>query len=159
MKHLIENYKLVQLTSPVTSNGGFTSDYVSLKNCNMAYVVVNATQAVGHGTTFAVVQATAVAGTSVKAIANAVPIWMNADVAATDTLVAQTAAVSQAVAADVKHKQIVFQIDPTLLDVANGFDCIAITVDNSGQATNFVSIDAWLDERYQGNQPPAAITD
>ena len=159
MKHLIENYKLVQLSAPVTSNGGFTSDYVSLKNCNMAYVIVNATQAVGHATAFEVYQATAVAGTSAKAIANAVPIWSNADTVTSDTLVAQTAAVSFTVAADVKKKQIVFQIDPSLLDVANGFDCIAIVVANSGQATNFVAIDALLDERYQGNQPPAAITD
>ena len=159
MKHLIENYKLVQLASPVTTNGGVTSDYVSLKNCNMAYVICNLKQAVGHATSLAVYQATAVAGTSAKAIANAVPIWMNADTAATDTLVAQTAAVSQAVAADVKSKQVVFQIDPALLDVANGFDCINIVVSDSSQATNFVAIDVLLDERYQGNQPPAAITD
>lgn len=159
MFHLPEKCKIVQLTSPVTTNGGVTSDYVSLKNCNMAWIICDFTQAVGHATAAAIYEATKVDGTGAQAITVEVPIWMNADTATSDTLVAQTAAVSQAVAADVKHKQIVFQIDPSTLDVANGFDVINVVVSDSSQATNFVNITAILDERYGANQPPAAITD
>ena len=43
----------VSLTKPVTTNGGVTTDYVSLKNAVVqAWIVVHLTQAVGHATAF-----------------------------------------------------------------------------------------------------------
>lgn len=157
---LPQDFKIVDATAgPVTTNGGVTSDYVSLKNVHRAWIVVQLTQAVGHATSIAVRQATAVAGTGVKAITVAVPIWMNADTAASDTLVAQTAAVSQAVAADVKKKMVIFQVDPATLDLANSFDCLNFTVSDSSQATNFVCGVFVLYMRYKQATPPAAITD
>jgi len=159
MKHLVEEYKVVQLTPPVTSNGGVATDIISLKNCNMLYIVAEMTQAAAHATVLAPQQATDVSGTGAKVLANAVKVWANEDTAASDTLVAQTDAVNYTVTADAKNKQVVFQIDPALLDLANNFDCIKLTFSDSSEATNFVSATAYLDYRYGANQPETAITD
>lgn len=157
---LAENFKVVQLQNPRTTNGGFTSDYVSLKNIKKATIIVELTQAVGHATAIAPKQASAVDGTGVKALTNACSIWSNEDTATADTLTKQTDATSYTVAADVKNKQIIFEIEPSIsLDIANGFDCIAINSADSSQATNFASITAILETRYPQATPPAAITD
>lgn len=143
----------------VTTNGGVTSDYVSLKNVHKAWIVVQMTQAVGHATVIAVRQATAVAGTGVKAITVSVPIWENEDTAASDTLVKQTDAVSLTVTNDIKKKMVIFEVDPRTLDQANSFDCLNFTISDSSQATNFASGMFILLERYAQATPPAAITD
>jgi len=74
-------------------------------------------------------------------------------------LVRQTDAVTLNVAATIKKKQVIFQIDPTKMDVANSFDVLGCTVDDSSQATNFVSVIYILEMRYGSATPPAAITD
>ena len=156
---LPEQTKIVDATAgPVTSNGGVTADYVSVKNAGRLYIVANLTQAVGHATVLAPQRATAVAGTGVVAIATAVRIWANEDTAASDTLVAQTAAVSYTVSADIKKKMVVFEID--LHALGNTYDVIGLTFSDSSQATNFVCANYYLtDIKYQGATPPAAITD
>jgi len=137
---LPEKYKIVQLSPPVTTNGGVISDYVTLKNANMAYIVVEMTQAVGHATSLALYQSSAVAGTGAKVFANIQNIWANEDTAATDTLVAQTAAINYAVTNDVKNKMVIFQVDPAAMDVASGFDVLNLVVSDSSQATNLISL-------------------
>ena len=86
-------------------------------------------------------------------------IWANEDCAATDGLVAKTAASSYAVTNNIKHKQVVFEVDPAAMDVNGGYDCLYVTIATSSQATNFVSATAYLEERYPGNQPPTSILD
>lgn len=86
-------------------------------------------------------------------------IWANEDVATSDTLVRQTDAKSYSVTADIKNKQIIFEIPVASLDLANGFDCINIISTDSTEATNFVSVTAFIDTRYKEDVPPAAITD
>ncbi len=160
--NLAENFKLVQLQSPKTTNGGFTSDYISLKNCKKATIIVELKQAVGHATNFALSQASAVAPTGAKVLTNPCSIWSNEDIATTDTLVKQTDAANYTVTADVKSKQIVFEVEPSIsmdINSATPFDCLALVVADSSQATNFASITAILEERYQQATPPAAITD
>lgn len=159
-KTFVERFKIVQGIQPRTTNAGFSSDWVSLKNVNKAYVVVNLTQAVGHATAFTLAQATAVAGTGTKAVSNNVPIWANEDCVATDSLARQTDAKAYTVTADVKNKMIVFEIDPaTAMDTANNFDCIGLTVADSSQATNIASVEFYLDMKYQEDLSPAVITD
>jgi len=139
----------VSLTvGPVTTNGGVTTDYISLKNVHMVVAVFQFKQAVGHATGIDPVQAQAVAGTNVKAITNTVPIWANEDVAATSALVRQTDAITYNVTNDVKSKIVTMEIDPAGLDVAGGFDCLAFNVDDSSQATNLVSAVAYIVPRY-----------
>src|SRR5512139_2770662 len=88
---LPQSCKIVQLAQPRTTNGGFTTDAVSLKNTLKAWLIVHLTQAVGHATAITPRQATDVAiGTN--AVIPAVPIWADEDVAASDALVEQTAA-------------------------------------------------------------------
>ena len=150
--------KPVQMLYPQTTNGSLSSQVISLKNVHKAWVVFEYTQAVGHATTPTLLQATSIAAGTNKA-GPSVPIWANQDCAATDTLVAQTAGASFAVSADVKHKMVVFEIDPTALDVNGGYDCIYFTEATSSQASNLVSATAYLLERYQQATPPTAILD
>lgn len=160
--NLPENFKLVQLQSPKTTNGGFTSGYVSLKNCKKATIIVELKQAVGHATNFALSQAYAVAGTGAKVLTNECKIWSNEDVAASDTLVRQTDAKNYSVTADVKSKQIIFEVEPSIcmdINAATPFDCLGLVVSDSSQATNFASITAILETRYEQATPPAVITD
>lgn len=152
------NLKPVQMFSPKTTNASLSSQVISLKNAHKAWVVFEFTQAVGHATTPTLIQASAIAGTGNKA-GPTVDIWANEDTAATDTLVKKTAGASYAVTNDIKNKQVVFEIDPTRLDVNNGFDCIYFTIATSSQATNFVSATAYLLPAYQQATPPSAILD
>jgi len=152
-------YKIVSGTAPVTTNGGVTADYVSLKNALKCYIVVELKQAVGHATLLTPTQASAVDGTGAKVLTDNVQLWVNADTAASDTLVVQTAAKNYTVANDVKSKLIVFEIVPHSLDVANSFDCITLVAANSSQATNFISVTYLLEMKYKEDVPPAVITD
>jgi len=159
IRNLVENYKIISGTTPVTTNGGVTGDYVSLKNANKAWIICKLTQAVGHATVLSPKQATAVAGTGVKAFVNTLKINANEDISASDTLAAQTAAVTYTVTNDVKNKLIIFEIDPADLDTANDFDCIGFTASDSSQADNLIGITYILDMKYKEDVPPAAITD
>jgi hypothetical protein len=152
-----QDMKIVSGTTPVTTNGAKVGDYISLKNCHRVFVVFKLTQAVGHATICGINRATAVAPTGATAMTETVPIWLNEDTATSDTLVRQTDAATQAVAADVLNKMVVMQIDPEAL--AATFDCIAGTTDNSGQATNFVDITYYAVPRYAQATPPTMITD
>jgi len=155
----VESMHPVVMSPPVTTNGGVASDWISLKNVERCQVYCVLTQAVAHATVLALYQGTAVDGTGSKVFANAVQIWADEDVATSDTLVAQTAAVNYTVTADIANKIVVFDIDPSLLDVANDFDCIKVTASDSSQATNFISIVGVCDMKYKRATPPSVIID
>ena len=158
---LPEYLKIVDATAgAVTTNGGVTADYVSLKNVHKAWLVLQFTQAVAHATVVQPQVATAVAPTGATSITFSARWWENEDTAASDTLVAQTAATSATVTGDVKKKQVIFEIDPAEC-VAQGstYDVIGFTVSDSSQATNFVAGQYFLDMRYKEDTPPSAISD
>lgn len=159
IRSIAEVLKVVNGTTPVTTNGGVDSDYVSLKNVNKLFIVAKLTQAVGHATTLAPYQATAVAGTSAKVLSNNCEILANEDVSASDTNTRQTAAKNYSVTNDIKNKIVIFEIDPATLDTANDFDCVKLNVSDSSQATNFVDITFYGDMKYKEDVPPAVITD
>lgn len=152
------NFKIVQMLNPKTTNASLTSQVISLKGADKAWVVFEFTQAAGHATAPTLLQATSIGAGTNKA-GPSVPIWANEDTAATDTLVKKTSAASYAVTNDVKNKQVVFEIDPAALDVNGGYDCIYFTIGTSSQATNFVSATAYLKTSYQQATPPSAILD
>jgi hypothetical protein len=155
---LPEHMSIVEGLCPATMGSVLTGDYVSLKNVNMAYVVCHLTQGNAATQALNIIQATAVAGTSAKAITNTVPIWSNLDCAAGGTMTRRTDAVNYTTDAGVKHKQVVFQVDPATLDQANGFDCIAVEAGASNVA-NILGVQYFLDMRYKADPPPTAITD
>lgn len=158
LQHLVEEMKIVSAIEPQAMSAPITGDYVSLKNVHMAFIVLHQENGNASANTYGVNQATAVAGTSAKSITNSVPIWHTVSCAAGDTLTRQTDATVLATAADTNIKLTVIQIDPRSLDIANGFDCIAVTCTTS-HASNFLSAVYYLVERFKEDVPPAAITD
>ena len=139
----------VVLTPSVTTNGGVTTDYISLKLAHMVYLEFIFTQAVGHATGIDVTQATAVAGTAVKAITNTLPIFSNTDISLTSVLTRRTDAITYNLPATAKNMIVTMQVDPSGFDVANGFDCLGVTIDDSSQASNLVCVVAHVVPRYK----------
>ena len=153
---LPEVYKIVQGYVGQGTTAQVSADCVSLKNAQMAWIVVNLDTTASSACALVPMRATDVAKTGGAVLANAVPIWVNANVAATDTLVAATAAVNYTTVADASYKQVIFQIDPALVGGSN--DCIYITL-GALAATEAMSVEYWLETRYPQATPPAAITD
>lgn len=157
---LPEQFHVVAATpGPVTTNGGVTLDYVSLKNVHKAWLVVQLRQAASHATVIQPQMATAVAPTGAVSIAHNARWWKNANVATGDTNAEQTAATSMAATAGTTHQQIIIEIDPDELAAAGDYDVLGATISDSSQATNFVA--AWyvLATRYAQANPPSAIVD
>lgn len=153
-----EQFKVVQMAFPQTTNGGFTSDIISMKNAHKATVIIDVNQAVGHATVFTLRQSDDVAGSNTAAWAAATArIWVNEDVAASDTLVKASNGSAETLTNDIKKKQIVFEFDAT--ELADGNDCFYFTASDSSQATNFASAVVLLHTRYPQATPPAAISD
>ena len=122
---------------PATDAAGRTSSYFSLKNSAKAYAVFYITQ--GNAATIAcdVLQASAVAGTGSKAISGTCRIWSTADIATAATAMPsrQTDAASFTTSAALTNKVVVIEIDPAVnLDLANGFDCVALRTGASNVA-------------------------
>lgn len=155
-----QRFKIVDATAgPVTTNGGVTSDYVSLKNCLKATIILQFTQAAGHATVVTLKEATAVAPTGAKNVVSDHKIWTNEDTAASDTLVKQPDGKTVTLTNDIKKKLVVVEIDPDALDVNNGFDCIGFTIGDSSQATNFVCGHYLLEMADARATPPNTIVD
>jgi hypothetical protein len=149
-------FKIVTAFAPKTTNAALTSQAVTLKNALKAWLVLNFTNAVGFASVPTIRQATDIAiGTN--AAGPTCRIWLNEDVAATDTLVAQTAAASQATDANSKNKLVVFEIDPASL--TDGYDVVYCTIATSSQATNFVAGEWVIQTNFAQATPPSAILD
>lgn len=155
---LPENCKVLGILKPATDAAGRTGRYVSLKNMHKAWIIAYIDQ--GNAATIALTpkQASAVAGTGSKVLANNVPIWSNLDIATSDVLVRQTDGTAYTTDAGVKEKQVIFQIDPASLDMANGFDCIALTTGASNVA-NLTSAVVVGEMRYAQATTPSATVD
>jgi len=157
---LPEHCKIVDAVPGISDTfAQVTFDYVSLKNCQMAWIVVLLTQAAGHQTLIEPQVATAVAPVGSTAITFATDIWANEDTAASDTLVKQANAVQYEVAGDIARKMVVFRIDPSDV-VAQGstYDCIGCLIESSKQL-NYVAGVYVLQSRYPQDTPPAVIID
>lgn len=149
----------VELLSPATDAAGRTSSvYPSLKNAIRAWIVCYITQGNAATVALAPKQATAVAGTGTKVLANTVPIWANEDAAAASPLTRQTDAVNFTTSAAVKHKVVVFMIDPAKLDINNGFDCIGLTT-GASNAANITSAMLFVESKYKQPTPPDFLLD
>ena len=153
----VEKYKVVNGTPVATTNGGITCDYISVKNAHRVIILAELLQAVSHATALGLNEATAVAGTSASAVTATFPIWKNADVSSTDTLVRGTDAASVSATAGATNQELVIEVDPSKLTA--GYDCIAATLSDSSQATNFATVTYFIETRYPQATPPAAITD
>lgn len=150
-------YNIVSLLNPAADAAGRTSVYVTLKNVAKAFIVCHITQ--GNAATVAlnVLQAKDVAGTSSKALGNAVPIYADLDAVASDLLTAQTPGVTFTTDAGLKNKIVVFEIPVEALDVANGFKTIAIQTGASNAANITAAVAYLAGQRFQGATLPSAL--
>jgi len=156
---LVQTAKIVTgLDSIVPSSS--TPDYVSLKNYGKLTAVIlvkNATTVTGSAITLK--QATAVAGTSEKALSFST-VWANTDTGATDTLVKTTVSSDTFTtdATNSKNLMYVIEVDAADLDVANGFDCVRVGTGNATAATVTV-LYLLRSPRYAQATLPSAIVD
>ncbi len=145
----------VGLLPPATDAAGRTGPYKSLRNVTgLIHLVCRVNQGNAAQVTFTPLQAQDSSGTGSKAIP-AVPVFYNADTTASDTLVAQTAAANFQTDVALKDKIVVFKFEAGNLDLANGFNHIAIQTSLSN-AANITSAEMFAIGRFQGATPPAS---
>lgn len=132
---LSEQCKIVAGLCPITPSTS-TPDYVSLKGYERVTAIVmvdNATTVTGSAITLK--QATAVAGTSEKALSFS-KAWRNIDIDAADTL-SEFAVSSDTFTTDAtnnKNLLYVMEVKAEDLDVNNGFDCFRVGTGNATAA-------------------------
>lgn len=156
---LPESVKIVEALAPAADAAGRASVAISLKNYSKAFLLVTLTQGNASTVALAIQQATNVAKAGAKALSNATRIWANLDTSVGDTLVRQADAVSFTSDAAVKNKQVVIEVDPTMLDVNGGFDSVFMTT-GASNAANITSA-VWLltGPRFEGATLPTALAD
>ncbi len=140
------------------ADGALTSDKVSLKNANKAWVQVIMAQANAAQCTISVLQSLNVTDAG-KAVTNNLPIWYNEDVSLTSVLTRGTAAKVYELSATLKNKVVWFEIDPAnALDVASDYDCIYVTSSGSN-AANILSVNFYLEPKTKAAALENAIVD
>lgn len=154
---LDESVYLVQATSAaaLTSTAGDAA-YVSMKGYERICIVLDVTNATSvTGGTITLKQATAVAGTSEKALAFT-RMLANTDVAASQAMT-ETSVSSNTFTTDTtnsKRLRYVMDVKASDLDVANGFDCLRL--DSTGMANAVGSVTYMLyGAKYSGASPMA----
>jgi hypothetical protein len=151
------NFKVAQVLAPQTTNAALTSQVLDTRGAAKLWVTFEFNQAVGFASTPTLMQATTLAASTNKA-GPAVAIWANENTATNDTLVRQTSdASSYAVSTSTTKKQIVFEVDTSRLDVANGYSYVYFTMATSSQATNFVAAWCVAETSYAQSNPPSIV--
>ena len=155
-----EMIPVTQGHEPVAANALATCDYISLKNAHKVLITVHHYS--GGGDTdlvLSIKQATDVAATGAKVLSATMPLWVNVDTSLTDTMVKQANAAGYTIdTGDGKDQIVQLELDASLLDMANNFDCIAVH-STGGNASNIVSVLYQIIPRYAQATPPARITD
>lgn len=157
--NLTQGAKIVEGFDPQATNGNPASAYVNVSNYHQVYILIHVDKDNAAETSFALEQATSSAGAGNKALANTVPLWSNLNTGDSDALVRQTNAVSYALddAADGRGQIVVFQVDPSRLDINNDFNWIRVQVAD-GNADNTAScLFVLTDARYKQATPPSVV--
>ncbi len=138
----------VDLIPPQTTSTSVTStNYVNLRNCLKAWIVVKINQGNAATVTITPVQATSLSGAGSKALGNSgltsqpgAQIWLVEPTASSDALVAQTPALNFTTDATVAAKEVIFEIVPEeFLDIPNGFNHLGLTIATSNTANVFTA--------------------
>jgi hypothetical protein len=155
-----EMAKVVSTLVPAADAAGRNGVAHSLKNCAKAFIVAHIDQ--GNAATILLTpqQCSAVAGTGAKAI-SATEIWASQDLAAAsgDQFTKQTDAANFTTDAAVKNKIVVFEIDPSALDIEGGFDCIRLVTGASNAANITSAVILLVPLRYGQATPPSSRVD
>jgi len=147
----------VELLNPAADSAGRTSSYVKVGKFDKAWIVCHITQ--GNAATIALtpLQGQDTSGTGSKAI-SATQIWTDLDEATLDLFTKQANAANYTTDAGVKHKIVIFEISPQdCMDMANGFDTIAIQT-GASNAANITQAAIYGLHRYQQAQPPTILS-
>lgn len=155
---LPEEAKVVGALKPAADAAGRNGRFVSLKNALKAFIILHIDQGNAATILISVTQASAVAGTGAKVITTA-RIWAAVDLSVSDALVRQADAANYTTDAGVKEKQVVIEIDPATLDVANGFDCIRVNTGASNAANITQAMYVLTPLRYPAATPPSVVVD
>ena len=162
MQELIKNVHIVQGLQPVAVSS-VTPDYISMRNYGHLTIVLMIAISSGTDTgAFAIKQATAVAGTSAKAIGNVDTVWKNLDTATEQFTKDTTSCVNGAITVGGVAKNLiyVFEVDKRDLDVDNSFDCVGCTLaditNGTASIAYILSEPKWMDENATA---PVSIAD
>lgn len=150
---------LVQLIPPANYTGAASTDvYISTKNTPHVTIVIQTGAWAGGTAAVTLLQATAVAGTSSKALAFDT-MYTNSGDTTKDTLVS-TAVTSNTFNLSVANATYVIEVDAASLDTANSFDCLAVHVATPGANNDYYNALAILMQaRYSGSSPPNSLAD
>lgn len=124
-------FDIVPAIAPLDLQTARTGDYVSLKNAQgVAIVIFKGAGTAGDDPDFTVNQATAVAGTSAKALTFTTIFKKQGTLTSVGTWSEVTQSASEVFSADATSAEeqavYVIQIDADELDVDNGFDCVSV---------------------------------
>ena len=152
---MIEN-----LLAPAADAGGRTGTFKSLKGAHRGSILVKVNQGNAATILLSPLQATTVAGAGSKVFpaGREFKIFVKeSDVAGTFVQVAD--AVNYTTLAGTTIKYVRFDIDPSRLDVAGGFDCITVST-GASNAANITSADLIIGPaRYAEDLAPSAVAD
>lgn len=150
---------VAQVIPPANYTGAASTDvYVSLKDTTHATIVISTGAWAGGTAAVTLLQATAVAGTSSKALAFST-VYTNAT-APTSSVLTSTAVTSDTFNLSVAASTYVIEVDAASLDVANGFDCLCVHVATPGSNNDYYAANMILGQlRYAGKTPPNAMVD
>lgn len=153
---ILQDGNLENVLAPAADAAGRVGTYKSLKGALRASLVFKINQGNAATILLTPLQAQAVAGTGSKVLTKAVPIFVkDSDAAGVWTRVAD--GVNYTTSAGTTIKYVRFDIDPALLDVAGGFDCLGGST-GASNAANITSCDLVLGPmRYIEDLPVPAI--
>jgi hypothetical protein len=168
---LLESIDLVLAAPPADFNSAVTVDWISLKNYEGCLVVwMKAVGTAGDDWSLQLNQATAVAGTSSKALTFSQWYYKSAvSIATTTTFTKVTEATATAdldlgtptdYAHDINQALYVVDVKASDLDVSNGFDCIAATFDDADNSSTSLGAILYIPygARYPQATPKAAVS-
>jgi hypothetical protein len=145
----------VVLLPAAADAAGRTGTYKSMRNvAGIVSLECHVNQGNAAQVTFTPLQAKDSSGTGSKVIPS-IQVFYNADTSVADALPAQANAANFQTDVALKDKVVIFQFDPAELDMANGFNHIAIQT-SASNAANITYAEMRYLGRYQQAAPPAS---
>jgi hypothetical protein len=163
MRFCEQNQVVVGLAPYDMSDAAANGDFVSLKNYgHIAIVFVKDAGYDGQDVTLTVQQATAVAGTSAKALTFADYYIKDGTQTGVGTFTKTTQTAASTFSATGENEQlVVVEFDAADLDADGGFDCIRATVTDSGSTSGSYGTLLYIlsEPRFSSETMPSAIAD
>lgn len=123
--NLAQEFKIADAVIPQADWRAITSRAINVANAHMIYIVIHVDE--NSGTETYTPQRNDESDTGWIALANTVPLWVNTDTTANDTLVRQTNALAYTSNATAGEKLIIFEIDPRKLGLHTGAGTLQCT--------------------------------